>query len=85
MHSPLHRPHTTTYAAPAPPPHRCCHRAAPATAPLPPPPQEVFDRYNENLVQLPDEMVQQVYKSFMLIYIEEADEETLASMQAGQG
>lgn len=45
-----------------------------------------FDRYNEALVMLPDEVVTEMYKSFMLLYVEEADEETLnrLGLEAGQ-
>mgnify|MGYP004111523993 CR=1 FL=1 len=32
--------------------------------------------YNEQLVSLPDSKVTEMYKNFMLIYLEEADEET---------
>ena len=40
----------------------------------------IFDRYNENLAQLPDKLVAEMYKNFMLIYLEEADKETLSRM-----
>ena len=48
--------------------------------------QGTFDRYNEALVMLPDEVVTEMYKSFMLLYVEEADEETLnrLGLEAGQ-
>ena len=42
--------------------------------------ESVFDTYNECLAQLPDSLVAEMYKNFMLIYLEEADDETLERM-----
>ena len=52
-----------------------CTRASGSSEPHP--------RPNPNPNPNPNQ-VEQVYKSFMLIYIEEADDETLASMQLGR-
>ena len=54
-----------------------CTRAPCSSNPRPNP------RPNPNPNPNPNQ-VEQVYKSFMLIYIEEADDETLASMQLGR-
>ena len=43
--------------------------------------EEIFETYNENLAQLPDALVTEMYKNFMLIYLEEADDEVLERMQ----
>ena len=43
--------------------------------------QEIFDSYNEMMVQLPDDAVAEMYKNFMLIYVEEADDEILQRMR----
>ena len=37
----------------------------------------LFDRYNHALVRLSDPHVNQIYSEFMLVYVEEADEDTL--------
>ena len=43
--------------------------------------QSIFDGYNEMLVQLSDEHVTEMYKNFMLIYVEEADDEVFKRMR----
>ena len=42
---------------------------------------EPVDGYNEMLVQLSDEHVTEMYKNFMLIYVEEADDEVFKRMR----
>ena len=46
--------------------------------------QVIFDTYNEMLAALPDGKVTEMYKNFMLIYLEEADDATLEFMTLGQ-
>ena len=46
--------------------------------------QVIFDTYNEMLAALPDSKVTEMYKNFMLIYLEEADDATLEFMTLGQ-
>ena len=41
--------------------------------------QDIFDSYNEHLVQLPDESVGEMYQMFMVVYVEEADGDVLAT------
>ena len=41
--------------------------------------QSIFDGYNEMLVQLSDEHVTEMYKNFMLIYVDEADDDACSS------
>ena len=41
---------------------------------------DVFERYSTNLASLPDALVAEMYKNFLLIYLEQADRETLQRM-----
>ena len=45
--------------------------------------EAIFETYNECLSQLPDRIVTEMYKNFTLIYVEEADAETLERMNIG--
>ena len=42
--------------------------------------QETFDRYNEAMVALSDEHIREMYQAFMMVYVDEADGETLAKL-----
>ena len=42
--------------------------------------QPIFETYNEALAALPDSKVKEMYKKFMLVYLEEADADTLELM-----
>eukprot|EP00962_Isochrysis_galbana_P038636 scaffold13728_cov90-Isochrysis_galbana.AAC.3 len=46
--------------------------------------QETFDAYNSGLVQLSDEHMRELYSSFMLIYVEEADDAVLERLGIGE-